>query len=158
MRLETFGIPARCLLEAGERGKTRVLIDDIFLQTGMGYDTWKFFVMMCKELGTSAAPITPTLPTINAGDGQGEKESAKGIATVQHLAWLRQNIAEYFNLDELRTLCFDMGIKYENLAASTLDGMARELVAHCERAGKIRELVAKLRKLRSNVSWEDVPE
>ena len=101
-----------------------------------------------------AVPDAPALPTSGEGGGNGEKESAKGIPTVQHLARLRQNIAEYFNLDELRTLCFDMGIKHENLAASTLDGMARELVDYCKRTDKLRDLVAKLTDLRPKVSWE----
>jgi hypothetical protein len=154
MRLETFGIPARCLLEAGEHGKTRVLIDDIFLQTGMGYDTWKFFVMMCKELGASAAPITPTLPTINAGEGQGEKESAKGIPAVQHLEWLRQNIVSHFNEGELRDLYFGMGIDYDDLPGQSKKDKARELIAYCQRYSRLDDLVAKLRELHPTASWE----
>ena len=78
----------------------------------------------------------------------------EGILAPKYRAKLRRNLVECFNLDELRTLCFDMGIKYENLLAFTLDGMARELVDYCKRAGKIRELVAKCRELRPNISWE----
>jgi hypothetical protein len=100
----------------------------------------------------------PQPPLLQVGGEQDEKESARGTPAVQLLESLRQNIAEHFNLDELRTLCFDMGIKHENLAASTLDGMARELVDYCKRTGRIRELVVKGRKLRPNVSWKDVPE
>lgn len=72
------------------------------------------------------------------------KESAK----------LHHDLAERFNKEELRSLCFDLGIRDENLAADTLDGMARELVAYCERTGQIPDLVARCRELRPHVSWE----
>ena len=75
-------------------------------------------------------------------------EQVEGTLTLEYHAKLRENLAEHFNKDELCTLCFDLGIKHENLAADTIDGMARELVAYCERTGKIPELVAQCRKLR----------
>ncbi len=67
---------------------------------------------------------------------------------------LRRNLAEHFNKDELLTLCFDLSIKHENLAADTLDGMARELVDYCQRTVQTPALIAKCRELRPNVSWE----
>lgn len=93
-------------------------------------------------------------PATSAALGDGL--SAKGEPTSYDLANLRQNLAKHFNIDELRTLCFDLGIEHENLP-ETKDGMARELVAYCERTGKIPELVAQCRTLRPNVSWEEVP-
>jgi hypothetical protein len=65
---------------------------------------------------------------------------------------LRQNLVTYFDLDELRTLCFDLGIEHENLPG-TKEGMARELVRHCERHGRTAELVATCRRLRPRVAW-----
>ena len=67
-------------------------------------------------------------------------------------AELRQKLAEHFNKEELRTLCFDLGIEHENLP-DTKDGMARELVAYCERHGRIPELVAACQRLRPRVAW-----
>ena len=82
---------------------------------------------------------------------------AQGSHPTDHRAVLRQNLVDHFNREELRTLCFDLGIEHENLPDAK-ESLARELVAHCERTGKIRELVAQCRKLRPNVSWEVVPE
>jgi formylglycine-generating enzyme required for sulfatase activity len=65
---------------------------------------------------------------------------------------LRQKLAEHFNKEELRTLCFDLGIEHENLP-DTKDGMARELVAYCERQGRIPELAATCQRLRPRVEW-----
>jgi len=70
---------------------------------------------------------------------------------------LRGNLATHFDREELRNLCFDLNINYENLP-ERLDGMAREIVAYCARAGLMRELVAECRKLRPNFDWEDVSE
>ncbi len=84
-----------------------------------------------------------------------KKHDAQPAATPHaYLTRLRENIVDCFNLDELRTLCFDLGIKYENLAADTLDGKARELVDHCKRVGKIPDLLVKCRERRPNVLWE----
>jgi hypothetical protein len=69
------------------------------------------------------------------------------------LARLHQNIAAYFGDEELRSLCFDLGVDYADLPAGNKDGMARELVAHMERRGRIPELVDVCRKLRPNVEW-----
>ncbi len=58
---------------------------------------------------------------------------------------------------ELRTLCFDLGIEHENLPEAK-NGMARGLVEHCERTGRVPELVEKCKGLRPKVAWEDKPE
>ena len=63
--------------------------------------------------------------------------------------WLRDLLATRFNLDELRSLCFDLNISYENLAGDTRPAKARELVAYCERHGRTDDLVAALRQQRS---------
>jgi hypothetical protein len=70
---------------------------------------------------------------------------------------LRGNLTTHFNREEFRDLCFDLNISYENLP-DRLDGMAREVVVYCARAGLMRELVAECRKLRPNFDWEDVSE
>jgi hypothetical protein len=69
-------------------------------------------------------------------------------------AWLRMMIDEHFNKSELQTLCFDMDVDYDGLNGENKSDKARELVAYFHRRGTIRDLVAKCRKLRSNVSWE----
>ncbi len=112
------------------------------------------------ETLASAASDAPISPTSGAalGDGQGKKEQAGDVFTVKYLAHLRQDIVEHFDDSDLRDLCFDMGIDYDDLPGQSKKDKARELVARCKRTGKIRELVALCRKLHSNVSWEDVPE
>lgn len=68
---------------------------------------------------------------------------------------LRRLFVGRFSKDELRTLCFDIGVPYENLPEN-LDGLARELIVYCERHGRLTELVETARELRSDIDWEDL--
>ena len=98
-------------------------------------------------------PLVPLTATERAETKRPDSKSEE-IQTGIDRARLRQNIAEHFTKDELRTLCFDLGIEHENLP-ETKDGMARELVAYCERTGRVPELVEKCKGLRPKVAWED---
>jgi hypothetical protein len=71
------------------------------------------------------------------------------------LAQLRQNLAEYFSDSELRDVCFDLGVSYDDLGGEGKADKARELVAHLDRRGRLEELVALCSRLRPHVSWGD---
>ncbi len=73
-------------------------------------------------------------------------------------AQLRRVLDEYFNETELRNLCFDMGIDYEGLSSGGKADKARELIAHCDRHGRVDELERRCRELRPNVPWTDRPQ
>ncbi len=53
---------------------------------------------------------------------------------------LRQILNEKFNEEELKTLCFDLNIVYEDLGGSGRAANARELIAFVQRNGRIDEL------------------
>jgi hypothetical protein len=69
-------------------------------------------------------------------------------------ALLRTQITTYFNKEELRNLCHDLNIKYENLPDETLEGKARELVEYCRRYGRESDLLQHCQKLRPHVNWD----
>ena len=71
-----------------------------------------------------------------------------------NLVELRDFLDKYFNDDELRGLCFELNIPYEDLGASTKSGKARELVAYCQRRTRLVELEAACRRLRPT-AFED---
>jgi hypothetical protein len=77
-----------------------------------------------------------------------------GSPTQSDRAELRQKLIDYFNREELRTICFDLNIQYDNFP-ETLDGMTRELVAYCERNGRIPDLIKICKRLRPKVTWDD---
>lgn len=75
---------------------------------------------------------------------QSDTESAVGPATLntQTQQMLHDILDDYFNEQELRDVCFDMGIDYEDLPFSGQTYKARELVGLCSRLGQIAELKA----------------
>jgi len=60
-----------------------------------------------------------------------------------------------FNLEELHTLAFDLGVDYESLGGAGKEARAREFLLHLHRRGLIPQLVAAARKQRPNVPWHD---
>ena len=82
----------------------------------------------------------------------GAGEFKPGNTAPTERATLRRNLVASFSAEELRDLCFDLGIEHENLP-QTKAGMARGVVEHCERRGLTGELVALCRRLRPQVTW-----
>lgn len=70
---------------------------------------------------------------------------------------LRNFITTTFNDNELRDLCFDLKIPYEDLGGEGRSAKARELVAYCQRRDRLAELEATCLRLRSDVSNSPVP-
>lgn len=66
---------------------------------------------------------------------------------------LRTTLETYFNDEELRTLCFDLTVDYDNLGGEGKAGKARELIAHLDRHGTIHDLLVRGMELRRQVSW-----
>ncbi len=61
---------------------------------------------------------------------------------------LRNVLNEQFSADELRDLCLDLGLDYENIAGETKVAKARELVLYLQRRGELDRLVAAIRAVR----------
>lgn len=66
---------------------------------------------------------------------------------------LRQQIADSFDLDELRTLCLDMGIRYDDLSGDTISVKTASLVATMQRRGQLAKLTAVLQRERPHITW-----
>ncbi len=82
------------------------------------------------------------------GDGPGKNEFS---AKLDRLELLRV-LETYFDLNEQKTVCFDMQVKYEDLpGGEQLSAKARELIAYLERVGRLGELEPILRRLRPHV-------
>ncbi len=81
----------------------------------------------------------------------------KRLDRLHRLRQLRQILAHHFNEGELRTLCFDLGIDYDDLPGDERAGKARELVSYLKRYGRISELVEIGTAMRPDISWSDVP-
>ena len=62
---------------------------------------------------------------------------------------LRRTLDDKFSLDDIKDLCFDLDIDFEDLPG---DGKkAREVVAHCRRTERLEELEKRMRTLRPGI-------
>lgn len=66
---------------------------------------------------------------------------------------LRQKLDESFDIVELRTLCFDLGVDFENLPGRTKMEKGLELIAFMERTKRIDTLISFCRERRPNSIW-----
>lgn len=63
----------------------------------------------------------------------------------------------HFNMTELEGLCFDLGVKHEEIPGhnQTLSGFARNLILFFEGKDRLPALIARCRELRPEASWPD---
>lgn len=67
---------------------------------------------------------------------------------------LRQILSTYFDKEELRTLCFDLDVRYDDLPGEGAAGKARELIAFLERHGRVDDILRIGRLQRPDIPWE----
>ena len=70
---------------------------------------------------------------------------------------LNSKMNQVFSLDEIESLCFDMGIDFDSLGGEGKGAKIRELIEFCRRRGRDEELVAKVRAERPQVAWPGAP-
>ena len=58
---------------------------------------------------------------------------------------LRRALAHYFDLDELRTLCFDLGVDFDELPGRSKSEKTRELVQYWQKRQQLHRLVEAIR-------------
>ncbi len=75
-----------------------------------------------------------------------------------NLQLFAEKIKSSFDLTELESLCFDLGISYENLSGDTLNKKVEQLVKYCQRRSCLPNLLNRCKKLRPNQSWAGVAE
>lgn len=67
--------------------------------------------------------------------------------------FLRKHIYERFNIEELKYLCFNLGLDFEDLPGQSTSAIALSLVSHFERTGRLEELIQYLKKERPASDW-----
>jgi hypothetical protein len=73
--------------------------------------------------------------------------------SVQFRTALRQGIVSNFNSNELKTLCADLGVNYDDLGGEGLEAKTRELILYLSRRGALSELVAYCLSARPEYAW-----
>ena len=71
-------------------------------------------------------------------------------------ASIHELIDTHFNIEELRGLCFDMNIEYENLVGDTRRTKVQSLLTHCLKHGRLPALESRCRRLHAHVEWPNM--
>jgi hypothetical protein len=77
--------------------------------------------------------------------------------SASYLTELHQLINQYFNLEEIRTLCLQLNVDHESVAGEEKPSRIRELLLGLGRNGRLSELVTLLQQERPKVEWPPVP-
>ena len=77
--------------------------------------------------------------------------------SAQYLSKLHKQIDQYFSFSEVRTLCFDLGVDYENIPGDHRSAFIRNLIVSLAKQNRLQELVAHIKAQRPFVDWDNVP-
>jgi hypothetical protein len=85
-----------------------------------------------------------------------ERSPADGVYCGYDREALRDFLCAAFSLDELRSLCWELGENHEDALAEgvALSGNVRRMLEHFGRRGRHCELIAAARKRREGLDWE----
>ena len=78
-------------------------------------------------------PETSRIPVAEETEGTADRRSLRR----QLVAF----ICDSFDGEELKTLCFDLGVSYDDLPAQGRKNKSRELIAYLENRGRLKELI-----------------
>ncbi|MCA9994773.1 MAG: HEAT repeat domain-containing protein, partial [Anaerolineales bacterium] len=80
-------------------------------------------------------------------------QSSKESFDAYDLAALRARLDEAFDESELRNLCWELRINYEELLGSYKSDKVRELIAYCQRRGRLQDLQIISALKRPQIDW-----
>ena len=112
--------------------------------------------------GRGARSISGNAIAIGKGDALSGKDMA-GWKTQKKIEWagellieLRQLLNERFGEEDLRSLCFDMGIDYDDMGAGTAKtGKILGLIGYLQRRDRLGDLIEAGKRLRPDVPWDE---
>jgi outer membrane protein assembly factor BamB len=98
-------------------------------------------------------PVAPSQDTRGAAEFHQISE-ARAIAPSPEATRLHQILITHLDLEELRTLCFHLGVRYDFLAGEELQGKARELLLHLQKQDALSRLTAWLQRERPDIELD----
>jgi len=72
------------------------------------------------------------------------------------LARLQKNISRAFIIEELKQLCYELNVDYENIERASKDSTIIELIGYFDRRDSVDELAAALEKERPKKNWREL--
>ncbi len=82
------------------------------------------------------------------------EEAPPDVTEVEFPQQLQQFMSKHFDKQELRLLCFDLGIEFENLKADSRDGLVVELIGYESRRDELPKLIERVKELRPQTAWD----
>lgn len=80
--------------------------------------------------------------------------SAPAAQPAIDLPHIRKQMVAVFSLSDIRTVCFDINVDFENLPGeNTVQDKCRELLEYCSNRGTLSALLLKLNEERPHVDW-----
>ncbi|MCB9444898.1 MAG: SUMF1/EgtB/PvdO family nonheme iron enzyme, partial [Ardenticatenaceae bacterium] len=76
----------------------------------------------------------------------------------QLLVQIRDLITDTFDKEEIRSLCFELGIEYDDLRGETLSTRIESLIARMNREGRLDDLLNFCAYKRPKIEWPDLSE
>lgn len=131
------------ILEPDSRGKTIILRGDGAIAQGDG----------ALAVGKGGVIVVGNnTGIINTGETKVVlPEDRMGTKKVAGRNEIYRFLVDYFSLDEVQGLCFEMGVEYEDLPGNTKSAKARSLVEHVEHRESLEELKKLMRVARPNL-------
>ncbi|MEJ2747780.1 MAG: DUF4332 domain-containing protein [Anaerolineae bacterium] len=72
-----------------------------------------------------------------------------------NIACLRQKIETFFNLEDLHTLCFDLGANFDAIPGQGIGAKSREMVKYFQYRNRLDDLFEACQERRPRVQWQD---
>ncbi len=110
---------------------------------GLGYLLWK---IISAPMNTEIYVSRPAVPSAKSNGGSRSPTPPIGTPPA-NLADIRRLITERLDVEDIRTLCFDLGVDYDRLRGEGKGGKARELVALLHRQERLPELLSEIQRL-----------
>ena len=75
----------------------------------------------------------------------------------ESLRELRQKMTQYFNMDELQAMAFDLSLDWEEITGTSKSIKAQSMVIALAQRGRLNDLYKILRAERPDVDWSVIP-
>ncbi len=118
-------------------------------QNGIQVQSLEYLAGICAALEGKPSKIIQFLSTLpkQATSGQNGAES-----TADRRKRLRQSIAQAFDVDDLKVICFDMEIEFEDFSQKK-KVLIVDFMRHLERVGRVEEFIKRCRLDRPHLEW-----
>ena len=100
-----------------------------------------------EKVGTAPRRIQ-TFPVIAA--------SQRGLAVAPEISIMRDQLANLFSIDELKSLAVDIGFDYDQFDQTNKQMFAQEFVMAAANSGRLPNVVKRAKALRPHVVWPRV--